>query len=68
MEIPYQRLSAEALRGVLEEFATRDGTDETDVSVKVPALEAKLKAGLLTLLFEPGDATCHLVWTKDLPR
>jgi len=37
--IPYQKLSAEALRGVIEEFVTRDG------SATPPALRRWWKAG-----------------------
>ena len=65
--VPYHQLSEEALRGVLEEFSTRDGTDETDATDKIASLRAKLKAGLLTLLFEPDEGRCHIVWTRDLP-
>jgi hypothetical protein len=38
--IPFQDLSPEALRGVVEEFVTRDGTDygEFEVSLETPSM------------------------------
>ena len=37
--IPYDQLSIEALKGVIEEFVTRDGTDYGEIEV---SLEIKL--------------------------
>lgn len=33
MMVPWDQLSAEALRGLIEEFVTRDGTDYGEVEV-----------------------------------
>lgn len=69
IEIPYQSLSAVALEGIVEEFASRDGTDygefEYSLSDKVKQVEAQLKAGQLTLLFDPISQSCQLINSKD---
>ena len=61
MEIPYERLSPEALREVLEEFVTRDGTETADTAESIARVEALLRAGELTLHFDPDSETCQLV-------
>ncbi len=43
MEIPYKQLSSDALRGIVEEFITRDGTDYGREEVP---LEQKIDAAL----------------------
>lgn len=69
IEIPYQSLSAVALEGIVEEFASRDGTDygeyEYSLSDKVKQVEAQLKAGHLTLLFDPVSQSCQLINRRD---
>lgn len=61
MEIPYERLSPEALREVLEEFVTRDGTETADTTESIARVEALLRAGELILHFDPDSETCQLV-------
>lgn len=72
IEIPYQSLSTVALEGIVEEFASRDGTDygeiECSLSDKVKQVEAQLKAGQLTLLFDPVSQSCQLINRKDWMR
>ena len=69
IEIPYKSLSSDALEGIVEEFASRDGTDYGDVECsladKVRQVEAQLKAGHLTLLFDPISQSCHIVNSRD---
>lgn len=69
IEIPYQSLSAEALEGIVAEFASRDGTDygevEMSLSEKVKQVEAQLTAGHLTLLFDPISQSCHIVNSRE---
>ena len=60
MEIPYEQLSPEALAAVLEEFVTRDGTQTASAAESVALVEARLRAGLLKLYFDPEEGTCHL--------
>lgn len=69
IEIPFQSLSTGTLASIIEEFASRDGTDygevEYSLSDKVSQVEAQLKAGKLTLLFDPVSESCQLVNTQD---
>jgi hypothetical protein len=69
IEIPYQSLSAGALAGIVQEFASRDGTDygeiECSLADKIIQVEAQLKTGHLTLLFDPIGQSCHIVNSQD---
>lgn len=62
IEIPYDQLSEDALRGVLEEYATRGGY-ESDMSLdgRVKELEQRLKAGKAKIMFSPKEGTTNLV-------
>jgi uncharacterized protein YheU (UPF0270 family) len=69
IEIPYQSLSAGAFEGIVQEFASRDGTDygevEFSLADKVSQVEVQLKSGHLTLLFDPVAQNCQLVKSTD---
>lgn len=64
MRIPIDQISAEALRGVAEEFVTREGTEYGDKDVpldqKVAAVLRQLDEGTAVLLFDPETGTCTL--------
>ncbi|MCE7874064.1 YheU family protein [bacterium CPR1] len=64
MEIPFRQLSSEALQGLLEEIASRDGTELTPVADKVATMRAALEAGRLRLVFDPTSETCSLIETQ----
>ncbi len=63
--VPHQDLSSEALRGVVEEFVTRDGTDYGDTWVpledRVQQVLALLRQREATLLFDRETGRTHLV-------
>ncbi len=65
IEIPVAELSTDALRGIVEEFVTRDGTDygasETAVDTKVAQVMAQLLSGQAHLLFHPASETTNIV-------
>lgn len=56
IEVPPQRLQAEVLEALLEEFASRDGTDygerECSLEQKVAALYKQLQSRDLLILYE----------------
>ena len=56
VEVPLQRLQSDVLQALLEEFASRDGTDygerESPLEQKVEALRARLQRRDLLLLYE----------------
>ena len=54
--VPPERLQADILQALLEEFATRDGTDygerELNLEEKVECLQRQLRAGDLHILYD----------------
>jgi uncharacterized protein len=54
--VPLQRLQSEVLQALLEEFATRDGTDygerEHTLEQKVERLHKQLRSGDLQILYD----------------
>lgn len=65
LRVPVERLSSEALQGLLEEFASRDGTDygdqETPLDTRVAQLRERLDRGLAWLLFDTDSETWDLL-------
>lgn len=64
IEIPAGRLSEAALTGLLEEYASRDGTDygerERSLAEKVTELRDQVRRGELRLLFDQDSETWDL--------
>ena len=69
VKIPYDQLSPEALKGVVEEFVTRDGTDygETEISLetKVAQVLAQLKNGKAVIVFNQKTESCTILRSDD---
>jgi len=65
LEIPYTELSEEALRGVIEEFISREGTEygarEYSMEEKVEQVRRQLLAGEVKLFFDADSQSCNLV-------
>ncbi len=64
MKIPYETLDPETLRGVLEEYVTREGTDygtSSELLVKVDQIRRKLQTGEAVLCFDEITETCHIL-------
>ncbi len=65
IEVPAERLGAEVLQGLLEEFASRDGTDygerEVTLSQKVGNLQGQLRRGDLLILYETESESWDLL-------
>jgi uncharacterized protein len=63
--IPYTELSEEALRGVLESFVLREGTEygERDFSLdqKIAQVNRQLRRGEAQIVFDPGSETIDVV-------
>ena len=65
IEVPHELLSGEALRALVEEFVTRDGTDygrhERSVESKVSEVLALLARGEARIFFDPESRTTTIV-------
>ncbi|MEP4484699.1 MAG: YheU family protein [Halioglobus sp.] len=65
LEIPPARLQTDVLQALLEEFASRDGTDygenETSLREKVNALHRQLLQGDIKLLYDAASEQWDLL-------
>jgi len=61
MRIPHKQLSPAALRAIVEEFVTRDGTDHSSVERRIEAVLHHLDAGRVELHFNDETETCNIV-------
>lgn len=68
--IPHDQLSPEALKGVIEDFVTRDGTDYggSEVSLETKAMQVmnQFDAGKAVIVFDQKSQTCNVL-PKDSP-
>ena len=64
MLIPHRLLSADALRGVIEAFVTREGTDygmqEVPLAMKVCEVQQQLDAGTAVLVYDADTDSCTM--------
>lgn len=67
--IPVDRLSPEALQGVIEEFISRVGTDygevEVPTEIKFRQVKYKLENGLAVLIFDDETETTNIFLAND---
>jgi uncharacterized protein YheU (UPF0270 family) len=65
VQVPHMELSAEALRGVVESFVLREGTDygERDVphETKIAQVLRLLERGEAQIMFDPLDSSITIV-------
>ncbi|MEO7807118.1 MAG: YheU family protein [Steroidobacteraceae bacterium] len=71
MRILHSELSADALRGVIESFVLREGTEygERDVAMdlKVGQVLRQLEHREAHILFDPESDSVQIMLTRDLP-
>jgi uncharacterized protein YheU (UPF0270 family) len=64
MIIPHRLLSVDALRGVIEAFVTREGTDygiqEVSLATKVYQVQQQLDAGTAVLVYDEDTDSCTM--------
>jgi uncharacterized protein len=65
VSIPYQELSPDALRGVIESFVLREGTEygerEVQLEQKVAQVMRQLERGEAQILFDPGTQSIDII-------
>lgn len=70
--VPWSRLSESALRGVIEEFVTREGTEygEHDVPLetKVAGVRRQLERGEIVVVYDGEVGSVNLMTAEDLRR
>jgi uncharacterized protein YheU (UPF0270 family) len=70
VEIAPDSLSASALRGLVEEFVTRSGTDYGDIErttdEKIDDVLRQLDSGEARIVFDPQTETANIVAAKEL--
>ena len=72
VRVPPERVPEASLKALLEEFASRDGTDygarETPLSARVKQLGDGLRRGSLALLFDADSQTWDVLSADDARR
>jgi len=70
MIIPHQTISPDALRGVIEAFITREGTDyglqEVPLATKVWHVQQQLEAGTAVIVYDAETESCTIQPTNQL--
>ncbi len=65
IQVPRGALSPEAVRGMIEEFVTRAGTDhgarERSIAEKIADLQRQLECGEAVIVFDTATATINIV-------
>ena len=61
MRIPPEKLSPDALAGLIEEFVSRDGTDLVDMDIKADQVRRALAAGHLFIAFDEISETVNIL-------
>ena len=72
IEIPVERLNAEILNSVIEEFILREGTDygaqESSMGNKIAQVRRQLDAGDVLITFDPATENCTLLTKHQFKR
>ncbi|MEL7559466.1 YheU family protein [Stutzerimonas chloritidismutans] len=71
MLIPYDQLEPDTLTRVIEDFVTREGTDngdETPLEIRVERVRHALHKGTAVIVFDVGHQQCQLALRRDVPK
>ena len=70
--IPHTELSSDALRGVIESFVLREGTDygrhEVTLDSKIAEVQRQLERGEAELFWDPASESVQLIARRRLGR
>ena len=64
MIIPYKEVDPDTLNSLIEEFATRDGTDngyDQPLAQKVESIRRQLQLGEVVIVFDPNRVSVNIV-------
>jgi uncharacterized protein YheU (UPF0270 family) len=69
VEIPLERLTHEALLGIVDDFILREGTDyghaDVPLDTKRAQVLARLHAGHAVIVFDPRTESCTILMRAD---
>jgi len=71
MLIPHDQLEPDTLTRLIEDFVTRDGTDngdETPLETRVLRVRRALDKGEAVIVFDVDSQQCQLALRRDVPR
>ena len=71
MLIPFEHLAADTLTGLIEDFVTRDGTDngdETPLQVRIDRVRRALDTKQAVIVFDVESQQCQLCLRHDVPK
>lgn len=71
MIIPYRELEPDTLVRLIEDFVTREGTDngdETPLEQRVARVRHALERGEAVIVFNPLNEQCGLMQKSQVPR
>ncbi|GAB3394035.1 YheU family protein [Azotobacter armeniacus] len=71
MLIPHHLLETDTLTRLIEDFVTREGTDngdETPLATRVQRVRQALESGEALIVFEPDSQQCQLMAKRDIPQ
>jgi hypothetical protein len=71
MLIPPEMLETDTLTRLLEDFVTRDGTDngdDTPLETRVARARRALEKGEAVIVFDPDSQQCQLLAKHDVPK
>lgn len=70
IEIPFHLLTADALKGLIEEFVSREGTDygqgEYTLEAKAASVRKQLENGRAVIVYDPAAEGCNIVLREEL--
>lgn len=70
MLIPHHLLEADTLARLIEDFVTRDGTDngdDTPLESRVARVRHALDRGEAVIVFDPDSQQCQLALRSEVP-
>lgn len=72
MKIPYDKVSPEALKRLIEDFVSRDGIDpghaQVDIEQKISAVMTQLKNGTAVLVFDSNSNSYNILAREEAGR
>jgi len=64
LQIPPDHLSADVLEALIEEFVSRDGTDQADAGAKIAQVRGQLRSGAVMIVYDEASESANIV-SKD---